>query len=125
MVAVRRFEDLVAWQKARELTKLIYEASRRPSSLGRDRELSAHLRESSISVMSNTAEGFARRTAKEFTQFLFIAKASAAEIQSLLYVALDQNYLNEDEFSKLYGKTDEVARIISGLITSIRKRGTQ
>lgn len=75
-------------------------------------------------VMSNIAEGFSRRTDKEFTQFLFISKGSAAEVQSLLYVAVDQEYLNEKDFSQLYEKADEVARIISGFITSLLRQST-
>jgi four helix bundle protein len=66
--------------------------------------------------MSNIAEGFSRRSTKEFIQFLFIAKGSAAEVQSQLYVALDQGYINEGRFNKLYTKSDEVARLISGFI---------
>ncbi len=72
--------------------------------------------------MSNIAEGFCRRTDKEFTQFLFIAKGSTAEVQSLLYVAIDQEYLSDREFSKLYDKAEEVAKILSGLITSLLRR---
>ena len=64
-------------------------------------------------------EGFSRRSAKEFTQFLFVAKGSAAEVQSLLYVASDQEYLSESDFSELYDKAEGVARIISGFITSL------
>ena len=75
--------------------------------------------------MSNIAEGFSRRTDKEFTQFLFIAKGSAAEVQSLLYVAIDQEYMTEGDFSVLYEKADEVARIISGFITSLLRRSVR
>ena len=73
-------------------------------------------------MMSNIAEGFSRRTDKEFTQFLFVAKASVAEVQSLLYVVIDQQYISEQEFSELYSKADEVARIISGFITSLLRQ---
>ena len=66
--------------------------------------------------MSNIAEGFSRRSTKEFVQFLFIAKGSAAEVQSQLYVALDQGYINQEKFNELYTKSDEVARLISGFI---------
>jgi four helix bundle protein len=66
--------------------------------------------------MSNVAEGFSRRSTREFTQFLFIAKGSVAEVQSQLYVALDQGYINEEKFDGLYSKSDEVARLISGFI---------
>lgn len=72
--------------------------------------------------MSNIAEGFSRRTAKEFTQFLFVAKGSAAEVQSLLYVAHDQQYVSQKDFGELYEKAEEIARIISGFITSLLRR---
>ncbi len=75
--------------------------------------------------MSNIAEGFSRRTAKEFIQYLFVAKGSAAEIQSLLYVAVDQKYLGRTEFSELYNKAEEVAKIISGFITSLLRRSVR
>jgi four helix bundle protein len=66
--------------------------------------------------MSNIAEGFSRRTTKEFVQFLFIAKGSVAEVQSQLYVALDQGYTNQERFKELHSKSDEVARLTSGFI---------
>jgi four helix bundle protein len=67
--------------------------------------------------MSNIAEGFSRRSKKEFIQFLFIAKGSCAEVQSLIYTALDQTYISKDIFNELYEKTEEVAKILSGFIT--------
>ena len=72
--------------------------------------------------MSNIAEGFSRRSDKEFIQFLFVAKGSAAEVQSLLYVALDQEYLSDKNFAALYEKAEDVARILSGFITSLLRR---
>jgi len=66
--------------------------------------------------MSNIAEGFSRRSTKEFGQFLFVAKGSVAEVQSQLYVALDQGYIDKERFDELYTKSDEVARLISGFI---------
>ena len=69
------------------------------------------------SVSISRGRGFSRRSTKEFTQFLFIAKGSVAEVQSQLYVALDQSYVNEEQFDELYAKSDEVARLISGFIT--------
>jgi len=118
-MAIRRFEDIRAWQEARVLTKQVYTLAKTSPGLRRDRRLREQLQAASVSIMSNIAEGFSRRTAKEFTQFLFVAKGSAAEVQSLLYVVLDQEYLGEREFSELYDKADEVARIISGFITSL------
>ena len=68
------------------------------------------------SISISRGRGFSRRSAKEFTQFLFIAKGSAAEVQSQLYVALDQGYITREKFDELYSKSDEVARLISGFI---------
>ena len=68
------------------------------------------------STSISRGRGFSRRSTKEFTQFLFIAKGSVAEVQSQLYVALDQSYVNEQKFDELYSKSDEVARLISGFI---------
>ena len=66
--------------------------------------------------MSNIAEGFSRRSTKEFTQFLFIAKGSAAEVQSQLYIALDEGYISQEKFGEIYSKSDEIARLLSGFI---------
>jgi four helix bundle protein len=124
-MAIKRFEDIRGWQEARTLTKQVYNLCKVSPGLRRDRRLRDQIQAASVSVMSNIAEGFSRRTDKEFTQFLFIAKGSAAEVQSLLYVAMDQEYLNDADFSKLYDKTDEVARILSGFITSLLRRSVR
>ncbi len=121
-MTIKRFEDIRGWQEARILTKQIYSLCKTSPGLRRDRRLRDQLQAASVSVMSNIAEGYSRRTDKEFTQFLFVAKASAAEVQSLLYVALDQEYLSEKDFSALYEKDDEVARILSGFITSLLRQ---
>jgi four helix bundle protein len=118
-MAIKRFEEIRAWQEARSLTKAIYSLCKTSPGLRRDRRLRDQMQAASVSVMSNIAEGFSRRSDKEFIQFLFIAKGSAAEVQSLLYVALDQEYLSNKDFPTLYEKADEVARIISGFITSL------
>lgn len=92
MGKINKFEELQGWQKARELSKSIYNITRN-SELSKDFALRDQLRRSSISVMSNIAEGFARRTDKEFANFLGIAHGSVAELQSQLYIAFDQKYL--------------------------------
>jgi four helix bundle protein len=71
--------------------------------------------------MSNIAEGFARRGDKEFSQFLYIAKRSSAEVQSQLYVALDQNYFNEKTFDKIYAQAEKVAKMISNFIKYLKQ----
>jgi four helix bundle protein len=119
MSAIRRFEDLIAWQKARELTKGIYELSRQ-GKFSRDLDLSNQIRRAAVSVMSNIAEGFEREGQREFRQYLSIAKGSCAELRSQLYVAIDCGYLSQSDFSDLLKKAEEVARIIGGLRLSVR-----
>jgi four helix bundle protein len=116
-VKIERFEDIKAWQEARVLTTMIYAAVGSDRDFASDHGLREQIRRAAVSIMSNIAEGFSRRTTKEFVQFLFIAKGSVAEVQSQLYVALDQGYTNQERFGELYAKSDEVARLISGFIT--------
>ena len=97
---IKRFEGIRAWQEARTLTKQIYSLCKMSPQLRRDRRLRAQMQAASVSVMSNIAEGFARRTDKEFIQFLVVAKGSAAEVQGRLYVAVDQEYLGEKDFAE-------------------------
>ena len=111
-----RFEDLECWQEARRLTNLVYEAVRRNSNFQKDWRLAGQVQDAAASVMANIAEGFTRRSNKEFVQFLFVAMASAAEVQSHLYVALDQSYLSNEIFESLYAQAAKTSRIISGLI---------
>jgi four helix bundle protein len=118
---IERFEDLQAWKKARVLTRSIYETTKH-GSFGQDHGLSRQIQRASVSIMSNIAEGFERRTPGEFCQFLTIAKASCAELRSQLYVALDVGYLSQDAFDELSKQADEIARIISGLRTSVERK---
>jgi four helix bundle protein len=74
------------------------------------------IQDAAVSAMSNIAEGFARRSNKEFIQFLFISKSSAAEVQSQLYAALDQEYINEDDFGRIYNQAEIVSKMDSGFI---------
>jgi len=115
-VKIERFEDIKAWQEARSLVKMIYDATKSHKDFTSDYKFRDQIHSAAVSVMSNIAEGFSRRTAKEFGQFLFIAKGSVAEVQSQLYVALDQGYIKKNKFDELYAKSDEVARLISGFI---------
>ena len=113
---IDRFEEIKAWQEARKLVKLVYDITKSSSNLSSDYKLKEQMQSAAVSIMSNIAEGFSRRSTKEFTQFLFIAKGSSAELQSQLYVALDQGYISKNKFSDLYVKSDEVARLISGFL---------
>jgi four helix bundle protein len=115
MPKLTHFEDLTCWQQARNVVKDIYKVCR-INEFRKDYGLSDQVKRSAVSIMANIAEGFSRRSNKEFIQFLYIAKSSAAELQSHLYAALDQGYLNNKNFSSLYEKIDKVQRQISNLI---------
>lgn len=115
-MTIERFEDIKAWQEARVLAKMIYDAVKSDKGFSNDYKFREQIQGATVSIMSNVAEGFSRRTAKEFIQFLFIAKGSAAEVQSQLYVALDQGYISQQKFEELYSKSDKVARLTSGFI---------
>jgi four helix bundle protein len=115
-VKIERFENIKAWQEARILVKMIYDVVKSDKKFGSDYKFGEQIQSAAVSIMSNIAEGFSRRSTKEFTQFLFIAKGSAAEVQSQLYAALDQGYIAQEKFNEVYSKSDEVARLISGFI---------
>ena len=114
MGKVERFEDLIAWQKARELTKLIYAVSG-SGKFAQDWGLRDQIRRASVSVLSNVAEGFDRSGKAEFRQFLVIAKGSCAEVRAQAYVALDVGYVSKEQFEAIYTLAEETGRIINGL----------
>lgn len=121
MGKVERFEDLIAWQKARKLTRDIYEATRQ-NVFAKDFGLSGQIQRAAVSIMSNIAEGFERGGRGEFHQFLSTAKASCAEVCSQLYVALDVGYLDKANFDRLIEQAEEVARILGGLRVAVDKQ---
>ena len=112
---ITRFEDLECWQEARKIVNRVYSACR-VDGFRRDYSLIDQIKRAAISIMANIAEGFSRKGNKEFIQFLFIAKSSAAELQSHLYIAVDQKYISEIEFKDLYEGLDKVQRLISNFI---------
>ncbi|MFH1702455.1 MAG: four helix bundle protein [Nitrospirota bacterium] len=118
---VARFEDLVAWQKARELTKQIYLMTKRES-FSKDFGLREQIQRSSVSIMSNIAEGFERGSRPEFHKFIVIAKASCAEVRSHLYVAFDVGYINNEEFNSISSLAIEVSKILGGLRSSLKNK---
>ena len=121
MSTVQRFEDLIAWQKARALTRMTYTISRQ-GAFAKDFGLAGQIQRAAVSIMSNIAEGFERVGLKEFHKFLSIAKSSCAEVRSHLYVTLDIDYLPESTFKKLNLQAQEVARIVGGLRASIANK---
>lgn len=115
MTAIKRFEDIEAWKKARVLTKSIYRISSN-GDWARDFGLRSQIQRAAVSIMSNTAEGYARRGDNEFRRFLDIARGSAAEVKCQLYIALDLNYIDETTFAKYASDADEVSRLLTGFI---------
>jgi four helix bundle protein len=115
---IERFEELIAWQKARDLTRVIYQVTQQ-GAFARDLGLARQMQRAAVSIMANIAEGFERGGRGEFHQFLSTAKASCAEVRSHLYVTLDIGYVDETTFSQLLAKAQEVARIVGGLRSSV------
>jgi len=108
------FEELAVWQKARELTRQIYDVTG-AGDFARDFGLRDQIRRAAVSIMSNIAEGHERGGRAEFHQFLVIAKGSCAEVRSQLYVALDAGYLEKARFEQLKNISEEVGRMLSGI----------
>jgi four helix bundle protein len=116
-----QFEDLKAWQKARELTNGIYQVCKTVP-LKNDFGLRDQLQRAAVSAMTNLAEGFDRTGEGEKLQFWNIARASAGEVKSLLYVALDNQLADEASIQKLNALAVEVSALTQGLINSFNKR---
>lgn len=98
----------------------IYYITNQNEVFSKDHGLRDQMRRASISISSNIAEGFERETAKEFIRFLFIAKASAGEFRSQLYLALDLKYIKQEEFEKMNNKINDISKLLSGLIKYLK-----
>jgi four helix bundle protein len=120
MATIRRFEDIEAWKRARDLTKEAYTITK-AGEFARDLGLRDQIRRASVSIMANIAEGFGRNSDKEFAHFFNIAIASAVEVQSHLYVALDQNYVEDPTFQKLYALAAESIRLSKAFAQRLRQ----
>ena len=116
---ITRFEDLDCWQEARTLTQSVYAATRNDL-YKHDYGLTDQTRRAATSIMANIAEGFSRQGDREFTQFLFIAKASASELQSHLYIALDQGYIDQDYFQSSQNQLEGIHKRLSNLIKYLK-----
>jgi four helix bundle protein len=121
VAGVARFEDLIAWQRARLLARMVYAATRLEP-FARDRALAWQIQRAAVSIMANLAEGFERGRATEFHQFASTAKASCAEVRSHLYLAFDNGYLNEVEFNRLMYLALEVSRVVGGLRADLERQ---
>lgn len=116
---IERFEDIQGWQEARTLTKKIYKLTNK-SPFKRDRGLCNQIQGASVSIMANIAEGFDRQSKKEFIKFLYYSSGSASEVQSHLYVALDQEYVSEDDFQETYTQARKTKSLINGFIVYLK-----
>jgi four helix bundle protein len=110
-----RFEDIIAWQKAKDLTILVYKNFAECKDFG----FKGQIQRASVSVMNNIAEGFERKSNNEFKQFLFIAKGSCGEVRSMLCLAHELNMLKEENIEELSKVSEEISRILSGLIKTL------
>ncbi len=117
---IERFEDVDAWKDARKLVNMNYDISDK-ACFSKDFSLKNQIRSASVSIMSNIAEGFDRSSDREFTQFLVIARASASEVKSQLYVALDRRYIERGDFKVIYEQANRVINLINGFIRYLKK----
>tara|TARA_R110001583_G_C5643231_1_gene408079 strand:+ start:2353 stop:2760 length:408 start_codon:yes stop_codon:yes gene_type:complete len=120
MGKINSFEEITAWQKARQLNVWIYDVTNSNQQFSTDYGLRDHFRRSSISISSNIAEGFERETTKEFIRFLYIAKASEGEFRPKLYLTSDLNYISNEEFKNITINIKEISKLISGFIKYLK-----
>ncbi len=114
-----RFEDLKVWQKAKQLSLAVYRESH-SGQLSQDRGFKDQIQRAAVSVMNNIAEGFERKSRKDFARFLLIAKGSAGEVRSMLYLALELKYIEKESFDEMLALTQECSKMISGLVKSLQ-----
>jgi four helix bundle protein len=118
---IERFEDLECWKEARILVNMVYKAINSSERFKKDYRLRDQATDAAVSSMSNIAEVFSCHSNKEFAQFLFISKSSFSGIQSIFYVALDQAYIDEGVFNRIYLQSERVSKLDSGLISYLLK----
>ena len=114
-MVIRQFEDIIAWQKAKDLTLTMY----RLFKTNKDFTFKDQIIRASISVMNNIAEGFERNSDKEFKHFLLIAKGSSGEVRSMLHIASELKYITDNEYAELLSVTNEISKLLRGLIKSL------
>lgn len=114
-MSIQSFEEVIAWQKSRELTKQVYKAFTHC----KDYSFKNQMERASVSIMNNIAEGFERQTNKEFRNFLFIAKGSSGEVRSMSILAQDLKYITKEDQQIIYTQAQEISRILSGLIKTL------
>lgn len=118
-----RFEELEVWRRARLLARRVYRFTGE-GAFARDFALRDQIRRAAISVMSNIAEGFERRSRREFAQFLSIARGSVAEVRSQLHLAIDLGYVDAATFDATYDECVQISRMLARLHTVVRRSTT-
>ncbi|MDL2141086.1 four helix bundle protein [Flavobacterium tructae] len=121
MSKFKSFEEINSWQKSRIFNKKIYLITEN-SNFKKDFDFVRQIRRASLSISSNIAEGFERNTDKEFIYFLYVAKASAGEVRSQLYLAFDLEYIIKEEFETLLGSITEISKLLSGFIKYLSQK---
>ena len=117
---IEQFEDIEAWQLARELTRKVYRLTKKPE-FAKDYGLKRQIQDAAGSSMHNIAEGFDSETNAEFIRFLRYAKRSCTEVQSELYVALDEEYISLDDFNDVYEQATRTRAAVRGFINYLKK----
>ena len=112
---IEKFEDIIAWEKGKELTLIVYNVFKTCKDFG----FKNQIERASVSIMNNIAEGFERKTNKELKNFLFIAKGSTGETRSMLNLGLELKYISEKDFKIMYNLSTEISRLLSGFIKSL------
>jgi len=120
MATIKRFEDLECWQEARKFVQLIYRLTKKKH-FSQDFRLVGQITDSAVSSMANIAEGFHRRSNRDFMKFLDYSRSSVAETVSHSYVALDQHYINEKELDIINAQADTVWRKVNNFIAYLNK----
>jgi four helix bundle protein len=120
MASIQQFENIEAWQKARELTNAVYFCSGK-GAFAKDFGLRDQIRRAAVSIMSNIAEGFERSGSAEFSQFLAIAKGSDGEVEAQLYVALDQGHINQEQFDDFKAMASSTKKLIADFMNYLRQ----
>ena len=120
MATIKRFEDLDCWQEARKFVRLIYELTKKDA-FSKDFRLVRQITDSSVSSMANVAEGFHRSSNKDFMRFLDYSRSSVAETISHCYVALDQNYISEEDLKAIKQQADTVWKKVNNFIAYLNR----
>jgi len=125
VATIKRFEDLECWQEARKLVNMVYKAINENKAFQKDYRLTGQITGAAISVMNNSAEGWASQSNNEFIRFLTYSRRSCAETQNCLYIAQDQQYITKDTFTEIYDQGLKTIKIIDGLLRYLRSQRPQ